>query len=427
MESNTTNWDAPPRTPPLVALPAGLPLPDADALAHSNRVAAHIAEEIRRAGGWIPFSAYMRLALYAPGLGYYAAGATKFGAAGDFVTAPALSPMFGHALANQFAEILALTGGGVLELGAGTGRLAADVLARLAALGMVPDSYAILEPSPDLRARQRETLGRIAPELAARVRWLDALPDAWTGVIFGNEVIDALPVELLVRRSAQASAARGATTQATAVESPAPHGPGHFRRGVALDATGRLVWRDAPLTAGAHFEAIDTLFPACDYESEINPEAEALTATLARLLRRGLLLWIDYGFPAREYYHAQRSAGTLMCHYRQHAHVDPLVLPGIQDITAHVNFSAIAQAGVDAGLELAGYTSQAGFLLNCGIADLLQQVGEPGTVEYLRHSSAVQRLLSPAEMGELFKVIAFTRDVEPTLRGFTAGDRSERL
>ena len=246
--------------------------------------------------------------------------------------------------------------------------------------------------------------GALDPELAVRVRWLDALPAEWTGVMFGNEVLDALPIELLARRGGK-----------------------HFRRGVALDANGGIAWRDEPLAAGTYTAAIDTLFPAGDYESEINPEGEALTETLARILRRGLLLWLDYGFPAREYYHPQRTSGTLMCHFRQHAHADPLVLPGLQDITAHVDFSAIARAGLDAGADLAGYTSQANFLLGCGIADLLQQSGEPGTAEYLRHSNAVQRLLSPAEMGELFKVIAFTRDFDEPLRGFAAGDRSGRL
>jgi SAM-dependent MidA family methyltransferase len=405
VQSNTTHGHALPEpAPPSPTLPSGLPPPDPGALAHGRRVAAHIGAEIRRAGGWIPFSAFMRMALYAPGLGYYAAGAKKFGAQGDFVTAPELSPLFGHALANQLAEVLRATGGCVLELGAGTGCLAADVLLRFGALEALPESYAILEPSPDLRERQQQTLRRLPPELSSRVLWVDALPGEWTGVIFGNEVLDALPIELLARRGTE-----------------------HLRRGVTLDATGRFAWRDAPLTAGAHYDAIDTLFPAGDYESEINPEAEALTATIARSLRRGLLLWIDYGFPAREYYHPQRTAGTLMCHYRQLAHSDPLLLTGLQDITAHVNFSAIAQAGLAAGLELAGYTAQAGFLLNCGIADLLQEAGDPGTAKYLRHSNAVQRLLSPAEMGELFKVIAFTRDLDQPLRGFAAGDRSGRL
>lgn len=391
-------------TPPSRALPSGLPAPAADALAHSRRVAAHIGAEIERAGGWIPFSAFMRLALYAPGLGYYAAGAEKFGAKGDFVTSPELTSLFGYALANQIADVLRASGGGVLELGAGTGGLAADVLTQLANLAALPETYAILEPSPDLRERQQRTLRQFAPAFASRVRWLNALPDEWTGVIFGNEVLDALPVELVTR-----------------------HGAFSFRRGVTLDDTGCLAWRDLPLPAGSDHEAIELLFPPGDYESEFNPEGEALTATLAHLLRRGLLLWLDYGFPAREYYHPQRMTGTLMCHYRHHAHADPLVLPGIQDITAHVNFSAIAQAGLDAGLELAGYISQAGFLINCGIGELLQRTGDPDTTEFLRQSNAVQRLLSPAEMGELFKVIALTRDVGESLRGFSTGNRSGRL
>ena len=379
-------------------------MPDPDALTHSQRVCAHISEEIRRAGGWIPFSAFMRMALYAPGLGYYAAGLAKFGAQGDFFTAPELTSLFGHALANQFADVLRATGGSVLELGAGTGRLAADILTQLAALESLPESYAVLEPSPDLRERQQHTLSRLTPALASRVRWLDALPGEWTGVIFGNEVLDALPVEILARRGTE-----------------------QCRRGVTLDATGRLSWRDAPLTAREHGAAIDALFPEGDYESEINPEAQALTATLGRLLRRGLLLWIDYGFPAREYYHQQRTTGTLMCHYQQRAHADPLVLPGLQDITAHVDFSAVARAGLAAGLDLAGYTAQAGFLLDCGITELLLGAGAPGTAEYLRQSNAVQRLLSPAEMGELFKAIAFTRDIDQPLRGFSTGDRSGSL
>jgi len=378
-------------------------MPDSDALAHSRRVAAHIADEIRRAGGWIPFSAFMRLALYAPGLGYYAAGARKFGAAGDFWTAPEVSPLFGHALANQFAEVLSETGGGILELGAGSGRLACDVLARLAVLGVPPDSYAILETSPDLIERQRETIATELPAMLDRVRWIDSLPAEWTGIVFGNEVLDALPVELLAR-----------------------DGISHIRRGVVLCDDG-FGWRDAHLPSGPLRAAIDALFPSEHYESEVNHEAEALTSTLARMLCRGMLLWIDYGFPAREFYHPQRDKGTLMCHYRQHAHDDPLLLPGLQDITAHVDFSAIANAASDAGVELAGYASQAQFLINCGIVALLEESGPPGSVEYLRHASAMQRLLSPSEMGELFKAIAFTRDLQQPPRGFVSGDRSASL
>jgi SAM-dependent MidA family methyltransferase len=390
---------------PNAELPAGLPRPDDTALAHSERVGEHIGEHIGRAGGWVPFSTFMRLALHAPGLGYYSSGLAKFGEAGDFYTGPELSPLFGRALANQFAEVLREVGagGGILELGAGTGRLATDVLERLGTLDALPETYAILETSADLRDRQRTAIDALPPRTRDRVAWLDALPSEWNGTIVGNEVLDALPVELLAK-----------------------HGIAHLRRGVTLHE-GHFAWRDAHLPSGPLRDAIDALFPNDSYESEICPEASALTATLGRILRRGMLLWIDYGFPAREYYHPQRDRGTLMCHYRQHAHSDPLLLPGLQDITAHVDFSAIAKAAGEVGLELAGFASQAQFLINCGIVELLDSTGAPGSGEFLRQSNALQRLLSPSEMGELFKAIAFTRGIKQPLRGFGSGDRSASL
>jgi SAM-dependent MidA family methyltransferase len=385
-------------------VPVELPPPDPEALAHMHRVAARIVAAIEAGGGWIPFSTFMRLALHAPRLGYYAAGAAKLGAAGDFTTAPEMSPLFGHALAHAFADVLAQTGGGILELGAGSGRLAVDVLARLVALDALPDRYAILEPSADLRARQEALLRHaLPPSTHRRVCWLDALPDRWTGIVFGNEVLDALPVELVAK-----------------------DGAAHLRRGVTW-RDGAFAWCDAHLPPGALRDAIDARFPSDRYESEIGVEAEALTATLARIVERGLLLWIDYGFPAAELYHPQRDRGTLMCHYRHRAHADPLVLPGIQDITAHVDFSAIARVGIEAGLALAGYASQASFLIDCGIVDRLEDAGEPGTADYVRASAALQRLVSPAEMGELFKVVALTRGVALPLRGFRSGDRSHTL
>ena len=414
----------------------GLPLPDSESLAHSERVVAAIRAAINAAGGWIPFREFMRIALYAPGLGYYAAGARKIGltaADSDFVTAPEMTSLFGHAVAAPFAQVLTTTGGDILELGAGSGKLAADVLVQLAASG-IDCRYAILETSPDLRQRQRATIASLPPQLASKVRWLDALPATWTGVIFGNEVLDALPVERLVRKGGR-----------------------RWRRGVVVadvDGDGvRLALADRSLEIGSDkaaddatdgapqrpianqdgsatrlAKAIDSLFPEGDYASEINPEAEALSATLASILETGMLMWIDYGFPSREYYHSQRAAGTLMCHYRHRSHDDPLLWPGLQDITAHVDFSAIARATIEAGGALAGYTTQASFLIDCGIADLMmQECGEPGSAAFLRASNAVQRLVSPAEMGELFKVIAFTKGVDQPLRGFAKGDRSGRL
>ena len=424
MQSNTT-VDGPGPQDRVLAPTPGLPPPGTESLAHSERVVDAIRDAITAAGGWISFREFMRIALYAPGLGYYAAGARKIGLSGadsDFVTAPEMTPLFGYALANQFAEVLLSVGGDVLELGAGSGNLAADLLVRLASSG-VDCGYSILEPSPDLRERQRATIAARAPQLSGKVRWLDSLPEAWTGVIFGNEVLDALPVEWLVRKDGHRSS-----------------------RGVIVDGDGWLVLSDRSLDAavvssdgnGATsnrdaderdlIAAIDDLFPGGDYASEINPEAEALSATLASILHAGMLMWIDYGFPSHEYYHPQRAAGTLMCHYRHRAHDDPLLWPGLQDITAHVDFSAIARVTCDAGAELAGYATQASFLLDCGIADLMmQESGAPGSAGFLRASNAVQRLLSPAEMGELFKVIAFTRDFGHPLRGFATSDRSGRL
>ena len=384
-----------------------LPLPDPESLAHSARVVGAIRDAIASNSGWISFREFMRLALYAPGLGYYAAGARKLGPDGDFVTAPEMSPLFGYAIGNSIADLLDAIGGGeILELGAGSGRLAIDVLQRLDALG-VKAKYSILETSADLRERQRALIAAIA--LADRVRWLDRLPEEWTGVILGNEVLDAVPVEWVGRRDGVP-----------------------FRRGVATRDDGSLALDDRPLTSDDNEsrtlrEAIEQRFPEGDFLSEINPEAEALSATLASRLQRGLLLWIDYGFPAREYYHPQRSTGTLMCHYRHRAHDDPLLWPGLQDITAHVDFTAIARATCANGVDLAGYTAQASFLVDCGIVDALSDAGEPGSAGYLRATNAVQRLMSPAEMGELFKVIAFTRDVDIPIRGFRRGDRSGRL
>ena len=380
-----------------------LPAASDDALAHSRRMAGHLRSLIREAGGWAPFSRFMEAALYAPGLGYYVAGARKFGAAGDFVTAPELTPLFGRTLARAIAPVLAETGGEVLELGAGSGRLAADVLGELERLDALPRRYAILDVSAELRERQRETLARTVPHLAGRVAWLDALPEGFTGVILGNEVLDALPVEVVHWTDA-----------------------GPQVRGVAAAGDG-FAWQDRAIAdpvLRARAEALD-LVP--DYVSEINLAADALIASLAACLDRGLILMIDYGFAAREYYHPQRHMGTLRAHYRHHALDDPFYLPGLTDLTAHVDFSAVAKAGMAAGLTLAGFTSQAGFLLNSGLTELLMQTPPADAAAYLPQANAVQRLVSPAEMGELFKVIGLTRGEVPPLDGFARGDRQHTL
>jgi SAM-dependent MidA family methyltransferase len=390
------------RTLPRPPANASLPEPAAFARAHSERLVAAIRDEIEASDGWISCARYMELALYAPGLGYYSAGAEKLGAAGDFVTAPEISPLFARTLARQAAEIITATGGSILELGAGSGRLAADLLHALEALGALPERYAILEVSADLKARQRERIAAVAPHLLAHVVWLSELPNRWRGLVLANEVLDALPVHLVVNDD------------------------GRWReRGVTWEEGFR--WQDAPI-ASAVLEAVTAAIPdQAGYVTEINLAGPQLTATLADTLEAGTLLFIDYGFGRREYYHPQRSTGTLMCHYRHHVHDDPFFLPGLQDITAHVEFTAIAEAGIDHRLALQGYTSQARFLLNCGITELMQSVPAEDVANYLPMVAGVQKLLSPSEMGELFKVIALGRGMERPLVGFTGGDLSRLL
>lgn len=367
--------------------PTPLPEPTPEALAHSRRLKEHIHQEIMAAGGWIPFTRYMELALYAPGLGYYAGGAAKFGEAGDFVTAPELTPLFGRTLAHAVAETLARCEGDILELGAGSGRLAVDVLLELEHLHSLPTRYRILEVSPDLRGRQQRLLSEQAPHLMERVDWLDALPDVLQGVVLANEVLDALPVHLLH------------WTEAGAVE-----------RGVAWHAEG-LAWADRPIGVRQLVAKAAELPVAAPYLSEINLAAPALIASLAARLERGLVLFLDYGFPQAEYYHPQRHQGTLKVHYRHHSLDDPFFLPGLADITAHVDFTAVAAAARDAGLDLLGYGSQGRFLLDAGLLDLMAPM-TPGTADYLRAANAVQKLVQPHEMGELFKVMALGRGIE---------------
>lgn len=351
-----------------------------------------LRKAINQAGGWISFARFMELALYAPGLGYYAAGARKFGPDGDFVTAPEISSLFGQCLARTVAEVLAQTGGDVLELGPGSGKLAADMLPALEALGRLPDRYLLLEVSADLRERQQQALVALPSQLADRAVWLDAIPDAFTGCVVANEVLDVVPVHL-VRFAA------GRT----------------FERGVTLK-DGEFFWQDVPalsaqlpaLAARIHAEYLGGS-PADGYHTEIAPAAAGLVTSLARSLRAGALLFIDYGFRAAEFYHPSRDSGTLMCHYRHYAHADPFLYPGLQDITAHVDFSAAAQAGLDAGLTVAGYTTQAQFLLASGLTELLATVDPADVLRYLPLTKQLQRLISPAEMGEFFKVLCLVR------------------
>jgi len=379
------------------------PQPSPEALAHSQALARSIAREIQAAGGWIDFARYMERALYAPGLGYYTGGASKFGGEGDFVTAPELSPLFAATLARQVAEILALAPGDVLELGAGSGRMAADLLTALDDLGRVPPRYRILEPSAGLRARQQEHMAQLPARLARCVEWLERLPEALCGVVLANEVLDALPVHLVAWRE-----------------------DGIFERGVTA-SRGRFGFEDRPLTDGALRAHAQRIGPPVPYVSEIALAAPALVRSLAERVAQGVLLFIDYGFGEAEYYHLQRARGTLMCHYRHRAHDDPFLLPGLQDITSHVNFSAVAHAGVEAGLRLLGYTTQSHFLINLGITELLARTPAEQAGRYLPLAAQAQRLLSPSEMGESFKAIALGRGTGPGLAGFARGDLGRLL
>ncbi|HXG29279.1 MAG TPA: SAM-dependent methyltransferase [Nevskiales bacterium] len=389
--------------------PAGLPAPEPAAAAHAVRLAELIRAEIEAGGGAISFRRYMELALYAPALGYYSAGARKFGPGGDFITAPELSPLFSRCLARQCAEVLTQTGGDILELGAGSGVMAADMLAELEALAALPERYRILELSGELRQRQRETLAARVPHLLSRVTWLERLPEpGFRGVMVGNEVLDALPVERF---------------QLTAA-GPRP-------LGVTWDGAG-FTWtelaEDPALTAAlqASEAALGWRLPP-GYASELCTALGPWLTALAQALEAGVLLFIDYGYPRREYYHPERDRGTLLCHYRHHAHDDPLVLPGLQDITASVDFSAVAEAGLAAGLELAGYTSQAYFLFGCGLERLLAEVDPADTRRYLALTGQVKRLTLPGEMGERFQAIALARGLERPLSAFVLFDQRRRL
>jgi SAM-dependent MidA family methyltransferase len=373
--------------------PATLPAPDAQGLAASRALLERIEAELARSGNWISFARYMELALHEPGLGYYAGGARKFGAGGDFVTAPELTPLFGRTLARQVADLLQ-PGESVLEFGAGSGALAEALTSELPGI-----KYEILETSSELRQRQQHRLGKSA-------RWLEQLPRDFRGVILANEVVDAMPVHAL-----------------------AWTGAGILERGVCANE-GQLAWCDRAAQGSVLAEAAKIpvqASPSGRYESELALFARLWMRSLGRLLARGALLVIDYGFPEREYFHAQRSMGTLACHYRHRAHGDPFFLPGLQDITAHVDFSALARAATDAGLDVLGYTSQAQFLVNCGITELLEREDPQDARRYLPAASAVQKLLMPTEMGELFKVLAVGRGVRGVPKGFREGDRSGAL
>lgn len=412
---------------------SGLPEPEPAALAHSRQLAERIAGAIEAAGGWLSFERYMEMALYEPGLGYYSNAGRVFGHGGDFVTAPEMTPLFGATLARQVDVWLRLldeaAGAGpgravaarqapaVLEVGAGSGMLAAQLLNALGLRGHDGLSYQILELSAERRQQQRQTLSNLAPGMLQQVRWLERLPEDFRGVVIGNEVLDAIPVRIFEWHASQGAAAGNGSGQV-------------FEMGVGLGVQG-FEWAARPADP-ALVHAVDGLLPDDDrrwpspYRSEVCPAQQGWLGSMAEAMACGVILLMDYGFPAREYYHPQRSRGTLMCHYRHRSHIDPFLWPGLSDITAHVDYSALVRMACARGLTPLGFLSQAGFLLNAGLLDELAALPREPDSFWFAQAQAVQMLLSEAEMGELFKVIAFAKQLDAAgtaSLGFSSGNR----
>jgi SAM-dependent MidA family methyltransferase len=387
-----------------------LPEPDSPSREHSARVAAYIHEQIAAAGGQISFAEYMHHCLYAPGLGYYSAGTTKFGEAGDFVTAPEVSTVFGSVLADQCAELMPqIASPAILEIGAGSGKLAVDVMRGLAASDATPENgYLILEVSADLRERQEARLRSEVPELASQVTWLDQLPRDFSGIVLANEVLDALPVERFIRYEnniAQVCVSSDGNTFSLA-ERDAP---------------------DALVNAVSQIEdSIGRVLPP-GYASEVCLAAPHWLSDIADSVREGFLFLFDYGVGRGEYYGPERSGGWLRCHFRHHAHDDPLILPGIQDMTSWVDFSAVAEAALDNNLEIAGFVAQAQFLIGGGLDRVAAEFADLPTAAQLKLSAEIKLLTLPAEMGENFKCLGLSRGELATPGAFSLADRTPSL
>lgn len=382
----------------------GVPAPDTTETQVSNQLVRKICGAAKGLPDGLPFADFMRMALYDPELGYYSAGKHKFGEGGDFVTAPEMGSAFAYCIADQLEQILQdLGGGSILEAGAGRGILAADILLELEHRDCLPENYLILELAHGLRTIQRETLEQKTPHLLGRVQWLDRLPEHLEGVVLGNELLDAMPMVLFEIQQ----------QEPVAINIVCKDGAPAFQVGGQLPEKIIERLREVDLPTG--------------YRSEINQQAEAWIASVADCLERGVMLLIDYGFPRAEYFHPQRKTGTLMCHYRHHNHGDPLSLIGLQDITAHVDFTAMAEAAVDNGLEVLGYTSQAAFLVASGMEQLMASSNPENAADHLALTNQINKLTHPAEMGELFKVIALGKGIEQPLKGFVLQDRRHRL
>ncbi|NOR52054.1 MAG: SAM-dependent methyltransferase [Gammaproteobacteria bacterium] len=390
-----------------------LPEPSADLVAHSKRVKDFIRRVIGQSGGEISFCRFMELALYAPNLGYYSAGNQKLGAGGDFITAPEISSLFSFSLAKQIAQILQQSGGDVVEFGAGSGVMAADMLLELEQLKQLPEHYYIIEVSADLRQRQQDTITKKAPALRERVKWLDELPREISGVVVANELLDAMPVHRFVIRD----------------------GEPYEVMVVWDEQSQQFQTTDKPISEPRLRSEIEQLQLKDEgYSSEINLNAIDWIVSIGERLQSGAILLIDYGYSRHDYYHPRRSDGTLLCHYQHRAHPNPLILPGIQDITAHVDFTAIADTALDVGLHVHGYANQSNFLLGCGITDYLSQMVQFGAgdderdmTQQIEVTNQLKKLTMPDEMGESFKVIALSRGIDIPLLGFSIRDDRNRL
>jgi len=387
-----------------------LPVPDNDAIEHSQKVCARIQKEIIEQQGSINFNQFMELALYEPGLGYYAAGSTKLGESGDFITAPELSSVYSFCLARQCQQVLnTIDQGKIFELGPGTGKMACDILQELERLNCLPNEYLLLETSADLRERQQDRVKKCVPHLEGIIHWLDTLPtNKINGIIIANEVLDAMPVHRIV-----------------------VHGDFCEELYVGFEE-GKFVWIKKPLNEKLTLETekeLKTLVNKLSqgYTSEINTNIHALISSLAEFLQQGVMLLVDYGYPRQEYYHPQRINGTLLCHYRHRVHSDPFFYPGLQDITSSVNFTRVAEAAVDTGLDVRGYTTQAHFLISCGLDEIVKQQESVCGIDSVKLSNQIKMLTMPGEMGERFKVIALTKNIGIPLLGFQFVDLRAKL
>lgn len=388
-------------------LTTSLTVTDTIAQQHSEQLLTLIKHKISEAGGKISFAEYMQLCLYAPGLGYYSAGSHKIGYGGDFTTAPEISPLFSRSLAHQIIDVLRqLDQGNILEFGAGSGKMAVDILRELDLKQRLPQHYYIIEASADLRQRQQQTIHDLIPHLESKVVWLDSLPTNFNGVVLANEVCDAMPVHRL-----------------------------HFTNGLSyeryiINNDEQLQWCDDELSRTDLIDKaseIESFIGDTEYFTEVNLVAEAWLSSLADNLQHGAIFIVDYGYPQAVYYHPQRSTGTLMCYYQQQGHDNPLILPGLQDITAHVDFTSLAQIAVDNGLDVAGFQSQADFLLAGGITELSSFNDYDDAFLILQQASEIKRLTLPTEMGETFKVLTLTKNLDQLLPRIQLGDRRYNL